>query len=256
MKKKSLSVLCLVLGLLLAVAGCAKEVRLTPYERFEAANSKLEEVPAYSMDLSMVMSLVMEEATIEVTTTGTSKQRTSDGEILMEQVLVMNMMGQEVTTRQWYADGMFYQEAMGQKQAIATPIEELRSQLLSGGMDFTKESIKSESAEGNTLTFVLDGQKLIDLVMAQMSGITGMLGEQSSIHIGDIHMVVVVDEDNNMVSTNMDFPMDISIDLSEQGIEEPMEMSITASVVCDNIQVGEVEINLPADLDSYTLVDA
>lgn len=228
--------------------GGTTEPERTAYEIYTEANERITEAGSAHMKMDMSMNASYGEETLEIAIDSDVKQIIhSETDVELEMAMNMSMMGQEIPTTAFYKDGVYYIEAQGIKQKMEMPVDEALKQSNTELVSFPDSAIKDQSVEstsnGSKLSFTLDGQAMNDMISGMTDDLTAALGDTGSMEIEDIVMTANVDADGNLLDTDMDFTYTVSAG----GESIPMNITIFLEV----LQIGDVTITYPEDLDSY-----
>jgi len=252
-------VLLLLLALTLSTAACAGEaggggggvggpktaLAYDTYSQATEAMSNIESLIA-DTDISMTMSFAGQDMSVEMS--GIIKQVIlSETELEMQMNMRTITMGEEIDFITYYKDGVYYMELEEQKMCMEVPLEHIQAQANTEALAFPDTAIKEQQATekdgGQELYFILDGSTLTEAITKQIGSIGDMLGEQSELTIGDIEYKVFVDAQGDLKTTWMSFEMEMNI------LEEAVPISMEASL--NYLQINNVSIDFPADLDTY-----
>ena len=221
------------------------------YEKFNAANEALMEAGSFRMvsESVMVMDVAYGEEvmTVEIASAMIIDQVIrSETDIDMRMEMISEAEGETITSVSYFRDGVLYMELLGEWSRMEIPIAEMIEQV--GVVTFPEEAITSEVMEetedGYVLGFTIDSEAMTEL-MATMLGALGAMGFEAEIgldiEISDIEMVAFLDADGAL--TSMVMVMGMSVEAEGVAISLVMEM------VSEITQVGDVEVEFPAELD-------
>jgi hypothetical protein len=163
----------------------------------------------------------------------------------------MEMLGQSLSMQAWYLDGYYYYDMMGMKFKQAMSTEEALQQNNAKLLTFAEAAIKEQSLTeasngGKQLSFLLDGKAMTDLVSGALSAAGTQDADASAmdIEMSDVTVTAAIDKDGNL--TECAYKFTFTMDYGDS------QMTAESDVSLSGIQYGNVTIDFPTDLDSYT----
>lgn len=251
---KKIVAILLVLTVMLTLAACEKAEPKTAlaYEIYNEATGAMSDIGSLAANTSVTMSMVVEGEEMVVEMSGLVKAvYISETEVEMQMDMATTIMGEDMEIKYFYKDGIYYMDAAGQKIAMEMPLEQMLEQANTEALAFPDTAVKNQQVTekngGQELSFTLDGEALIDAVAGQLGSLSSMLGGETNFSMGDIEYVVFVDGQDTLKNTWMSFSMELSV------MEDTIPIS--AEVSMDYLQINNVSIDFPTDLDSYELID-
>lgn len=251
MKKKVLFCLMACMMILLSACGGGGGGADDAYSMFMEASEKLADAEAYSLDMDIVMEAT-EEQPATISMAGNFKQIMKSEEELefsmdmamkleMEELAQLGIGDDAIPMKAWYRDGMYYMDTMGMQYKGAMSVEEAVKQANTGNFSVPEDAVKEQSVDGNVLHFTLDGSKMKDSI-SSMVGSTGQQAVEMD-GLSDMEFVVTLDDDKNIEAYFITF--------------SAQSNGITVNCVVDlsNIEIGDVTIDFPAELDSFEEMD-
>lgn len=261
-----------ILSLLLAgtltfgLAACDEDTTSTPeisaFEIYQITQEKIEDSGQIAADMDMSMAFTInipdsEQITMDSQMSGSLQQvmkSETDMDLAME--MTVDSMGTTSVMTGYYTEGYYYTEMEGIKYKVAMDMEDALatvSTLNSTDFDLTEESIiSSEVTEANgiiTVDMLIDGDQMSEDVREMMSALENMVGEGSyDMIFDDIAMIITVDEDYNMLSSDVDMAMTIVI--PDEGYGE-MSASMDMQMYMEVTAIEDVVVELPTDLEDY-----
>jgi hypothetical protein len=165
-------------------------------------------------------------------------------------------MGQDMDMSMYYIDGYYYMDTAGQKIKYAMDVNALMEQVKQStdtgalASEYMKEISAKKDGDNQIITYTADAAKMDEYVKEVMGGMGSGMGLDSvTYNIKSISGETVVNKDGYCASTKMN--MDMEMEMEGETISVTMDIDL----VYNNI--GQpVEIEAPADMDSYTEVDA
>jgi hypothetical protein len=252
MEMKKNAVILVLLLFMLTSAACGSEKTVFAYDIYSQATAAMDSVKSLAADTNVKMKMSTAGMDFEVAMSGAIKAVTlSENDVEMQLDMLTSFMGQDIELKAFYKDGVYYLEADGQKTSMAMPLEQIQKQANIEALSFPDTAIKDQQMTnkdgGKELSFTLDGTVLSDTVTAQMGDLTALLGEGAEMTIGDVDYAVFIDKQGNLKSTQMSFSMEMGL------FGETMPCSMEISM--DYVQINNVSIDFPADLDAYEPMD-
>ncbi len=264
--KKILSLL-LAGSLTFGLAACGEDTtstsQMSAFEIYQITQEKIEATGqiAADMDMSMAFTINIADAepiTMDSQMTGSLQQvmkSETDMDLAME--MTVDSMGTSSLMMGYYTEGYYYTEMEGIKYKVQMDMEDALatvSTLNSTDFDLTEDSIISSSvteAGGiTTVNLLIDGDQMSEDVRDMMSALENMVGEGAyDMLFEDIDMTITVDEDYNMLSSDVYMAMTIvipddgTVGEMSAGMEMQMYMEVTAT--------EGVVVELPEDLEAY-----
>lgn len=267
--KKILSLL-LAGTLTLGLAACGETTtstststsQMSAFEIYQITQEKLEDAGQIAADMDMAMAFTInipdsEPITMDSQMTGSLQQvmkSETDMDLAMDMTVVS--MGTTSVMSGYYTEGYYYTEMEGIKYKVAMDMEDALatvSTLNSTDFDLTEDSIiSSDVTEANgitTIDILIDGDQMSEDVRDMMSALENMVGEGSyDMLFDDIAMVITVDEDYNMLSSDVHMAMTIVIPDDGYGeMSAGMDMQLYMEVTATE----NVVVELPTDLEDY-----
>ncbi|MCI8332476.1 MAG: hypothetical protein HFE78_06595 [Clostridiales bacterium] len=256
MNKKYGAFLLAILCCLFAFASCSEQA--DAYQLYLDMNKAMENTTSMkaTMDGNMQMSVSGESLELqlksEITAIEYSEEQT-DAAMTME--ISLAQLG-SVNTSIYVKDGYVYQDVMGMKiktEMESEEISELTYAHEAGvSLDFAKDAVIESSVKkvdgGKELAFRLDGQKVTDELETITEAITSQLGNNINITFGDVAYTLLVGKDSLPIREELTFSFDLTI--------EGERASASYTLTMTDIDYNVTQIDYPADLDSYQLIDA
>jgi len=177
----------------------------------------------------------------------------SPTEIDMRMEILTVTDGTEMAMTSYFRDGVFYMEIMDERIKMPLGLDEVLAQANAGVFTFEEAAISnqiiSETPNGTELSFVLSGEAMSDMI-SQIAGSTaalfgGMEGIEMSFE--DIALTMQLDEN--------EFPKTSNISMNMRMEGEGLTVTMQTTTLMEVVQVGDITIDFPEDLDSYTEVD-
>ena len=212
----------------------------TPEELYAASQQKLKDAESYYVSATQDIVMTMGEgASMTIQQLVESKVNGDDSYLKTK-----NDLSSEFNIEAWYVDGVVYSNSFGQKVKASITKDKFMQDYMGADpsestlLDIPEswfEDVKFEKAdEGWVLNFVVSGEKYTQVY--KNTGLTG------ATIIGNVDYKIYFDNDGNIEK------LAASIDMLVDGI----------TAHCDSVSIitiGEVEINPPADADTYRLVN-
>lgn len=236
-----------------AAAGCAKKP--DPKEIYSAAVEKNNSLASVDMDVTMKMTMTVEEETMDMEVSSNTKMDQSDKEhvkFITDSSVAMDGMNLDTTV--FYEEGYYYMEAMGQKMKYPMDLESLTAQIEEsvGSTTLPVESLDTVEAkkdgDNQILTFTANPEKMNDY-LAKVMGAMGDVSQVSGLNmtVNSASGEYTIGKDGYY--TDMKMNMDLSME--SQGASVGMILDVTGTVH----QPGQpVEITLP-DTADYVEID-
>jgi hypothetical protein len=223
------------------------------FELYKRASASMNDAQSMDMDIRMASTVIVDGEAIDMNVTGNIKQVfNSPTDIDMVLDLMVYVMGEQVPSLSHYTNGFLYMEVEGLKIKMPMSIEEALSQVGGGDMlDFEESAIKSseitETADGQKITFVLDGVAMSDFMNASMGSLDSLIPGASDmglhVTLDDMFCEFIVDANEELKSYRMVYEMGINMDGESFNMKADMTMTINA--------MNDVQVVLPSDLDEY-----
>jgi hypothetical protein len=210
------------------------------YEKYDAAKGM-----TMGMDMDMAIKIGEGGESVNVKTTGAAEINKPSADALeMKVTQKMDSGADGIDMTLYYKDGYMYTEAAGQKMKQKTSVEDAMKQANYTNL-FPEDAIKDKTVKevqgGTELSFVVKGEAMQDMVAGELAQL-GAAAE--NVAFGDANIVCVISNDGDLSSQSV--KMDFSIEI------EGASMDASISVTLSGIAYGEVSIDFPDDLDSYT----
>jgi len=221
------------------------------YQRFAEALNVLNESYVEDRNTQLDINLVWHK--IEITNTGYTKQvKVSEQD--MERGLSDVMNGEyfvngvhgtmdPITRELYYKDGYVYFNIQNKKSKIALPLDRQANAAVSG---FDKSKIRDVKVIGNSIYYTIDKSAIdfsyLDVMMNRLFANDNGI----DVNYSDINCSTTIDNDGKLSAINMQFSAETSI--NEQAA------IINCEVTTKITQPGNITIDFPDDLDSYTEV--
>jgi hypothetical protein len=255
MKMKKIVVMLLVLTLMLTMTACVgsgPKTAQAAYDIYSRAAEAMSNIESLAANTNMTMSMSYEGEEIKIELAGFIKEVIlSETEVEMQLEMNTSTMGQDMEIKAFYKDGIYYMESLGQKVSMEMPLDQMLEQANTKALSFPDTAIKSQRATekdgGQELSFTLDGTVLTDAIAGQLGNLSAMLGEQPDMTLSDIEYMVFIDGKSSLKTTWMSFSMEMGM----MGETIP----VSAEISMEYVQINNVSIDFPADLDSYPLID-
>jgi len=227
----------------------------TPYEIYLLSAELLADADSMIMDGRISMKMDMGGESMDITmNTLMEMVMHSETDVDMRMIATTVTDSGDMSTAIYFRNGVMYMdmmEMMGMQMKMEMPLEDMLEQVnTSGALDFTEDAIMDASmrevAGGTEISFTLSGEVMSDMVDSLTGGMLANVGLDSSdmsINLGDVEYVVVLDSDNMLTSMDVSMSMSMEVD----GERTAMDVSTAMKVV----QIGNVVIDFPADLDDY-----
>jgi len=227
------------------------------YELYLDMNKAMENITSMkvAMDGKMQMSVSGNNLDLHMKADETVIEH-AEGQIDMAVTMEADMaqLG-SVNTSLYVKDGYIYEDIMGIKMKIKadeTAVSEISDVCESALLDFAKDIVIDSSVtktdNGKELRFTLNGEKMTDALANTMKALTSSLGDNISYSFGDVTYTALVGED--FLPTRID--LSFSCDLTIEGEQASASYTLTTTDIDYNV----TQIEYPADLDSYQLIDA
>lgn len=212
----------------------------TPEELYEASQQKLKDAESYYVSSTQDIVMTMGEgASMTMQQLVESKVNGDDSYMKTN-----NNLSDELNMEAWYVDGVVYTNSFGQKVKANITKDRFMEQYMGADpsentlLDIPEswfEDVKFEkSGEDWVLNFVVSGEKYTEVY--ENAGLTG------ATITGNVDYKIYFDNDGNIEKLVASFDMNVD------GVNAHCE-SVSL------ITIGEVEINPPADADTYRLVN-
>jgi uncharacterized lipoprotein YehR (DUF1307 family) len=252
MKKRLVTLLAVAMALVLALSlaacggkGDTKTNSDDAYKIFEKAFKEANDAEQMSMNLDTKISMDIAGTKTDMTMKGPIKTITT-APMQLESTLETQIMGVDMSISMWFKDGYMYTEAMGQKSKSPMDeelaLESSNASIASFDKKYLKKTTDKSVTGGTEYTFEIDGAALKELV-AGATGSSGVDLNSADITWGDASVKVTIDKDGKMIGQEVIVSLDV--EAYGQTIKMDLDMKIT------DIKTSGVEINYPADLDSY-----
>ena len=253
MKKKLLLVgLVAIIALLVSAcggnggSGGKSESGKSAYQLYNEASQKMKDAQSYAMNLDMKVDMDMGGHKMSLVTTGNLKQvSVSADNPEMEMDFNIVIPGQpNQSMKAYYKDGYYYVDMAGKKTKMAMPLEDVLKQANAAVLDLDQSMIKEQKVNGKELSFTLDKAAMDKLVGDSVAGILKQLSTQVGMTFSDVNVTATLDDQNQLSTINTKFSADVTAQGQTSKINYDMAMKV--------LQIGNVTIDLPKDLDSYT----
>ena len=230
------------------------DVTQTAYSVYNQAYEALSKIDSFAANTTMIMTTLTAGGEMPVAMTGFIKMvNLSETEVEMQMDMQTDYMGFVMDSRTFYKDGMYYIDIAGAKNKVEVPLDQIMKQVSSTeAFIFSEDAIKNQNIVdkngGKELSFTLDGNAVINEIFAQIGDFADMMAADGiDMSIGDVDFVVFIDGQNNLKTTWMSLNMDMSImgDTASVNLETRLEY----------LQINNVTIDFPDDLDAYELAD-
>ncbi len=246
-------VLFLVFCLLFSTASYASvggaEAQNDVYSQYIKASEELNAADSAILGTTMHMITSVGGETMETDTNGTITAIFGDGSnIQMKMDMQLTGITEEAQSiSMYYKDGFAFMEMMGMKVKMVMPVDEFTESANVAGTEaygFSADGIlsqlESKTADGKTeLKFTVDKAYMNNLPTGQLD-----LGvETSDITISDVVITALLDTAGSLESINMIFSASFTV--------QELAASVDYDMTIDVIQLGDVTIEYPADLDTY-----
>lgn len=149
---------------------------------------------------------------------------------------------QEIEIYAFYVDGYYYMDLQGQKLKVSMPVEEAMGQSGVADMGFEESSIISQSVDGNTLTFILNNDVMSELYADTVNQVLES-DSTAEVTYSDSVCVVELNDNGSLKGMGMTGTVDIIVDGSTMSMRMLIDMTVS--------EIGNVTVELPADLDAY-----
>ena len=208
-----------------------------------------------SLDMDMEMEITSSSDPTQAIKMSGKMLQVIRSETDMDMFMDMNVeiMGQQIENKSYFKDGYSYTETSGQKMKMKMDLDEYLKQNGNEFLHFEKEAVKNanitENEDGKVLSFVLDGEKLNELLsdsFGALGEISGAIGD-TDVNFDNINMEFGVDNNNTLKYYNMVMTMATEAESGNQEITVTMKSTIN--------KIGDVTIDFPEDLDDYQDVD-
>lgn len=233
MKKFIALVSCLLLAF--SLTACQKGQQQDPKQIYAAAVEKNAVLNSMETDMTINMGIDLGGTSMNMKLDGKIMEVRKDDDYQMLAEISMNMLGQDISSKQYYKDGICYVDTMGQKMQYPMEIDDVMEQLGSSDEFFQIDAdvfTKFDMArEGDNYVFTMEAdqdslQDLMDTIMGSLSGMTG----EGVMDIADLDMTAfqakyVVNKDGYF--TSMDMNMDYSMEVEGQQMSYTMEINLT-----------------------------
>lgn len=218
------------------------------YDIYKAAYEKFDTAKGVTMNMGMDMKIGGEGMELTIKTTGpVEMNRPSEDVLDMKIAQNMETFGQSIDMTIYYKDGYLYTDVAGQKIKQKLSAEEAMKQANYSDM-FPEEAIKDQSVKdvegGVELSFVVDGSALKDMIAGELAELGT---SEDGANFKDANVVTVISKDGDLISQSI--KMDFSMNIEGTDTEASIDVSIS------DIKIGDVKIDFPDDLDSYTESD-
>jgi len=252
---KKIAAILLVGALMITMAACANEgpkTALAAYDIYSQAAEYMSNIESLAANTNMTMIMSYDGEEVEIAVSGFVKEIIiSETEVEIQMEMTTATMGQEVEVKAFYKDGVYYMESSGQKFSMEMPLDQILEQANTGTLTFpdtaVKDQLATEKGDGQELSFTLDGAAMTDVIAKQLGSLAAILGEQPDMTMSDIDFVAFIDGQGKLKTTWISFNMEMNM-MGET-------LPISAEVSMDYLQINDVSIDFPTDLDSYQQVD-
>ncbi len=255
--KKVISLLAMMV-LALNLFGCGQsadttgqndDVTAQAYELYTKANEEFAAAPSIAADMAMDMTMSMGEEAVVMNMEISMKQNNiSEPDMQMQVQTMTRTDGVEIAMDMYYLDGFLYLEALETKTKTPMDISEVPQQS-TYNVSFTQEAIEQASitqVNGDSLLeFTLNGGMVGDLLGELQELLPQELGAQAN--IGQVDLQALISPEGELREISMLY--NLSVLMSGQTVEGSVEMRM------ENIEIGDVQIDFPQDLDSYMDAD-
>jgi len=221
---------------------------------YDQVNEALSDVKSFAANTNMVMTMFMDGEATDMEMTGLIKMVTlSDTDVEMQIDVKTVLEGVDVDVNSFYKDGMYYVDTPDGKFYMELPLVKMMEQASAAQtLSFSEEAVMNQKVVdkngGKELSFTLDGEALMDEMFAQLGDLASTLGlDENDMSFGDVEYVVFIDGQNNLKTTKTSFDMEMSM------MGETMTISSVTNL--EFVQINDVTIDFPDDLDAYVLVD-
>ncbi|MDR2296055.1 MAG: copper amine oxidase N-terminal domain-containing protein, partial [Clostridiales Family XIII bacterium] len=229
-------------------AAADNEANSAVYAKYRAAADAIEAADSYEASISGDTIITADGKKTEMTLAGSIKLiKHSDTDVEFISETTATVAGTEVAANVYYKDGILYTEAGGEKIKMALPLEAALAKAQTSGVEIEEEAIKTQSMDGDTITFTLDGGKLSELANAALSGLKEFLPTSGSYAFGDAVCTTTLDAEGALKDIRIAFSLDLTIEDAITTLSYDLTTSYT--------RVGGVSITAPTDLSSYKDLD-
>jgi hypothetical protein len=214
------------------------------YAKYLAAEAAIEAADSFANEISGNAVTTIDGEKTEMQLTGSAKfvkHSATDIEFVSDTTTVI--AGESIAASAYYKDGVVYIKSDAGKVKMALPLNEALAQVQTSGIDIEADAIKEQSADGDTITFTLDGGKLLAAADTVLGNLKSVLPTSGAYTLGDIVCTVTLDEKGALKDVKTVFSLDLILD----GETATLAYDLTTSYT----QVGGVNITAPADLSSY-----
>lgn len=258
---KKLSAIILAMLMLLTITACGNGNNDKAYEAYVAAADAVNAADSLSVKTSTKMQMSSGGETIHLNMVGTMQiVKTSETSIDMAMDMTVEMEESpemSADLKLYYTNDTMYLDMQGvqmKKAATQEEVEDISSELATEAMKFPKEAIKnqkmSETGDETTIDLTLKSDAVNELVENATASIMDSLQKQLNLSkdqmqatYADVLLHAVLSKDGSMRNVVMTVPMTVKAD--GESLDANVEISL------DYLQVGDVTINFPEDLDSY-----
>ena len=247
--KKGLMILTALL-VLLTFSACGKKAGESAYELYAKGTEEI--LAADSMQVNAKLKTKMQGGGVnqEINMDMSMKMITQDGKLQAQIETSGEQFGLPGTMTIYIKDNETYMDVQGKKIKMQLPEGTLNG-LTSNSQPVKLESSavkeqKTEDVNGKKkLTMTISGDAMMETAKQQMSELLETYpGAQMT--VGDVFIEAVVGSDGKLETISM--KLNISATVAGQTMTMDMEME------AEYVQIGNVTIDFPADLDTYVVI--
>ena len=244
--KKFLFVLTAVV-MIFSIAACG-ESDASVYELYKKAADATNAADSFEADASLKMLIKSGGQTVDQSIDMAMKL-VKNGESMDMQMSMSGAMFANQSVEMFIKDNNVYMQMQGMKLKLSGSEQYMSLGTTAQPVQFPESAIKEKQiedvSEGKKINLVIDGKVLSETLFEQVgSTIEGSGLTENDINVGDVKIEAVIGNDDLMKSIKMSFEMSMSL-LGQNA-------SIEYEISLDYKQIGNVTIEFPTDLDTYT----
>ncbi|MCL2337887.1 MAG: copper amine oxidase N-terminal domain-containing protein [Firmicutes bacterium] len=221
----------------------------TAYQLYSKASQAIKDAQSFASDINQTAVIDKDGQKVTADVTGVDKIILNQNGIQIFLTRNTQIMGKNIAAKEYYKDGYLYVDAQDKKMKLAISNEDVIKQSDQVMLNLPENMIKDQSVNGNTISLTIDKAAVKDSSGQIIDQIVTSLGKSAKVDINFTDISITATLDNNQLSTvNTKYSAEITANGKTITVNIDTTMKIT--------QVGNVTIEFPADLDSYTNASA
>lgn len=262
MKKLTALILCLVMVAALFTA-CSED----PKTALANATAKTSELASYESNAKINMKVSVSGVSMDIPIDANVKYSKKDDAIQMSTDMALELMGMQMEMNMYYADGVMYTDAMGQKLKTAMDLEELSktsASVVPMESDMITE-LKTEKVDAGTkYTPTIDDTKMSEFANTVMKKAQTGAGEAADLDalentdFSNVQTYVIVNADGYAVEQWVSMDIVAKAEMPDAtGETAETEIKMTIEMTNNIVNPGqEVTVTAPENLEDYQSADA